>query len=281
VGHGKDPAVRHFGYSVRWVVYSVATATGLRAAAVRELVTLTTLLVLVGLREYMNVGALDAKALRERLADEHPAGVRSRLHTLVEACVQARSLAGRDANGAGGATRPPLRKAAVGALVLAVAIAAALVWRDAADPSGGPGIVGVSSTLGEPAPGSDVTAAGQGTARLNELKDFLSAGPPEGEFVFALDGVRFEPNSAMLDSSSNVQLRALAAVLAGHPKTRTTLAVRAEGDDEDAMELAKNRAVAVRAALAVFGVPLLRTHHEGVSEARSPGNRVEARVGRT
>lgn len=283
-GRGRDPAVRHLQYSVRWVVYSVATATGLPAAAVRELVALATLLVLVGLRESMHAGALDAKALRQRLADEHPSGVRFRLRTLVEACTQARSVAGRDdANGARGAKRRPLRSVAAAVLVLAVAVAAALVWRDVGDSSGAAsGRAGAAEGRAERAPGSDASAAARPDAvRLDELKDFLSAGPPEGEFVFALDGVLFEPDSAMLDSSSNAQLRALAAVLARHPKSRTTLAVRAEGDDEDAMELAKNRAVAVRAALAVFGVPLSRTHHAGVGGSRSSNDRVEARVGRT
>jgi outer membrane protein OmpA-like peptidoglycan-associated protein len=92
--------------------------------------------------------------------------------------------------------------------------------------------------------------------------------------------VEFEPDSATPKSTSNAQLKEIASALAAFPKARITLEAHADGETEDERELAERRAVAVRAALAVFGVPLSRTNHAGVGDTNRSSYRVEARVTR-
>jgi outer membrane protein OmpA-like peptidoglycan-associated protein len=240
---GEETARRHFGRSTGRVAFTVAAETGLRPETLRTLLPLVTLLVLAGLRDYMKAGDLDGNALRQRLADEYPPAL----------------------------TMPRLRRAFVlGSLLLALAAAAALAWRSAPRDAPAP--------LERSAPGGNAIPQASRSPAVGALVEYLSSDEAPGDQVVALDGVRFEPGSATLDPVSNAQLRELATVLERYPKARTTLTVQTDDASEEALEMAKQRAAAVRAALAVFGVPLARTYHAGVGAAEVPGHPVEARV---
>lgn len=258
---GEAVTARYFGRSAGSVVRAVASTTGLGVEAVTRLLVLTTPHVLVALRNYMKAGSLDAKTLRQRLANEHPT-VRWRLLR--------RPFAGRDH-----------RALAPGALVVALAAAIALAWRSAVGPTGALEGAEGSAALRHPVPANGAPPRASPSAGVRALVEFLSSDAAQEEYVFVLDGVQFEPASATLKSTSNAQLRAVAAALAAYPEARITLEAHAEGDTEEEHALAEHRAVAVRAALAVFGVPLARTNHAGVGDTDRPGgHRVEARVTR-
>lgn len=250
-----DAAVRrHFGHSARGLVLEVAATTGLRLEAVNPLLGVATLLVFAGLRDYINAGGLDARALRERLDAEYPSAPR----------VGARALRDAFPVGRRRATRlvPTFALATVLVALWAMAVVA---WRGALAPDD---------------PRTPPAAAAQhppANPAIRELVEFVSSNGAEREFVLALDAVRFDPKSTTIDSVANSQLKAVAAVLAKSPKTRTVVAVHAEGSTEEDHELAKQRAAAVRAALAVFGLPLAQSHHVA-AEAVAPGPLVEARV---
>ena len=262
---GEAVTARHFGRSTGSVVRAVASTTGLGVEAVKRLLVLTTPHVLVALRNYMRAGSLDAKTLRQRLANEHPT-VRWRLP--------------RRQFAAGGARRAR-RALALGALVVALAAAIALAWRSAVGPTGALEGAEGSAALRPAVPENGAPPRASPSAGVRALVEFLSSGAAQEEYVFVLDGVQFEPASATLKSTSNAQLRAVAAALAAYPEARIMLEAHAEGDTEEERALAEQRAVAVRAALAVFGVPLARTNHAGVGDTDRPGgHRVEARVTR-
>ena len=260
---GERTTERHFGRSTGSVARAVASTTGLGVEAVRQLLVLTTPHVLAALRDYMRAGSLDAKVLRQRLADEYPT-VRRRLL--------------RRAFAAGVVRRDRL---ALGALVVALAAAIALAWRSAEGPSGA--LESAESARALRHAGSEGGAAPRASRSpgVSALVEFLSSDAAQVEYVFVLDGVEFEPASATLKSTSNAQLKEVAAALAAFPEARITLEAHADGDTEEERALAEQRAVAVRAALAVFGVPLSRTNHAGVGDTDRPGgHRVEARVTR-
>jgi outer membrane protein OmpA-like peptidoglycan-associated protein len=262
---GEAVTARQFGRSTGSVVRAVAATTGLGVEAVRRLLVLTTPQVLVALRNYMRAGSLDAESLRQRLANEHPT-VRWRLLR--------RALAA-------GEVRRDRRALALGALVVALAAAIALAWRSAVGPNGALEGAAGSGALRHLMPENGASPRASPSAGVSALVEFLSSDAAQVEYVFVLDGVQFEPGSATLKSSSNAQLREVAAALTAYPKARITLEAHAEGSTEEERALAEQRAVAVRAALAVFGVPLARTNHAGVGDTdRAGGHRVEARVTR-
>jgi outer membrane protein OmpA-like peptidoglycan-associated protein len=243
---------RLLGGSARGVVLEVASTTGLRLEAVSALLGVVTLLVIAGLRDYVNVGGLDANALRARLAAEYPSAPRAR--ALRSALSDGRRPAAR--------TR---RAFALAALTVALWAMVAIAWRAVLAPD-------------EPLPPPGESAQHPATSpAMRELVEFVSNNGAEREFVLALDAVRFDPKSTTIDSVANAQLRAIATVLAKSPKIRTVVAVHAEGGTEEDHELAKQRAAAVRAALAVFGLPLAQSHHVAAA-AEVPGPLVEARV---
>jgi len=163
--------------------------------------------------------------------------------------------------------RPPMR---AGALLAVIAVAVAIAWQSQAsrtDASAGPE---------RPA----TVESGRGGSRdagVDRLRRFLASDAAEVEFVFALDRVRFEPASAMLKSESNAQLGRLAAALAEYPEARIAIAVHALEAGEDGA-LAESRALAVRAALASFGIQLSRMTHAGGGDVSRPDSRIEARV---
>jgi outer membrane protein OmpA-like peptidoglycan-associated protein len=172
------------------------------------------------------------------------------------------------------------RAFALGALVALVAVAVALALRSADEPGGatdsaeGVRVPRHAGPEGGPAPSVSRSTA------VSALIEFLSSDAAQDEYAFVLDGVEFEPASATLKSTSNAQLKEVATALAAFPRSRITLEARADGESEDERELAERRAVAVRAALAVFGVPLSRTNHASVRDTDRPVHSVEARVTR-
>lgn len=256
--------VRHFGRSARSVVRTAASATGLGVETVWRLLVLTTPHVLAALRDYMRAGSLDAKALRERLENEYPSATRQ--HPLRQA------FAG---------WRPDYRRAlALAALVVALAAAIALAWRSTVAPPGSPERAEGSGVPPQPRPENEAPPRAIRSAEASALIEFLSNDTAQREYVFALDGVQFEPATATLRSTSNAQLKELAATLVAFPEAKIRLEAHAAGDTEAERALAEQRAVAVRAALAVFGVALARTDHTRAGDTIGRGDRVEARVTR-
>jgi outer membrane protein OmpA-like peptidoglycan-associated protein len=260
---------RHFGRSAGPVVRAAAAATGLGIEAVRWLLVITTSHVFAAFRDYMNTGNLDAHALRLRLAEEYPSALAERWHLLGRAAATKLHRHRRER------TPGALAVALAPAVALAVALAAAvaLAWRSTVAPK---------DTEGAGAP-RQLSADGEGQllafgTEASALVEFLSNDTAVVEHVFVLDRVQFEPASAMLKSTSNAQLRELAAALAAFPGARITLEAHADRDTKEELALAEQRAVAIRAALAVFGIPLSRTNHAGVSDANGSGPLVQARV---
>jgi outer membrane protein OmpA-like peptidoglycan-associated protein len=274
---GEEITARHFGRSIGSVVLAVASTTGLEVEEVRQLLVLTTPHVLAALRDYMNAGSLDANALRQRLANEYPKGRWTRrLHRVFSAAAEGTSGAS-PARSTGRSVRRDRRALA---LVAVVAVVVALAWPSVDDPAGAPDGAESAAALRHAQPeGGPAPLASHGAA-VSGLVEFLSSDAVEAEFVFGLDEVEFEPASATLKSTSNAQLKEIATALAAFPRSRITLEAHADGETEDERELAERRAVAVRAALAVFGVPLSRTNHAGVGDTNRSGHRVEARVTR-
>ena len=243
---GEPIVARQFGRSVGPVVFQVAGATGLTAEAAWELLILTTPLVLEGLRDYTQAGGLDAAALRQRLATEYPTAGRMRRRA---------------------------RAVVVGALVVLAAAAALALWWTI-ERSIAPGTAGGPQATTR----SDTPPAR--SAGVDGLIAFLAGDPTRDEYVFALDGVEFEPASATLKSTSNTQLAQVAVALSAFPETRITVQVHADGDTTGERAVAEQRALAVRASLAVFGLDIARTDHAGMAKANRPGHPVEARVTR-
>ncbi len=89
----------------------------------------------------------------------------------------------------------------------------------------------------------------------SKLRAFLVGEAPPGRKIawFELDGVAFEPRGAALRPAAQTQLRAVADILAAHPRARATVAAYG-----DAKRLSKRRAEAVVAALTRLGVNAAR-----------------------
>ncbi|WP_371824237.1 OmpA family protein [Methylosinus sp. KRF6] len=89
----------------------------------------------------------------------------------------------------------------------------------------------------------------------SKLRAFLVGEAPPGRKIawFELDGVAFEPRGAALRPAAQTQLRAVADILAAHPRARATVAAYG-----DAKRLSKRRAEAVVAALTRLGVDAAR-----------------------
>ncbi|WP_244620551.1 OmpA family protein [Methylosinus sporium] len=89
----------------------------------------------------------------------------------------------------------------------------------------------------------------------SKLRAFLVGEAAPGRKIawFELDGVAFEPRGAALRPAAQTQLRAVADILAAHPRARATVAAYG-----DAKRLSKRRAEAVVAALTRLGVNAAR-----------------------
>jgi hypothetical protein len=249
---GEHVTVRQFGRSVAPMVGRVTATTGLAPRVVHELLILATPLVLAALRDYMNAGSLDAEALRQRFAVEFP-------------------MAGRMRRG--------VRALVIGVPVVLAAVATLAWWRTLdSNPVPGtaasPAAARLSQTEGRTPP-----PATRGTG-VDGLLEFLSRDATAVEYVLALDRVEFEPASATLKSSSNRQLAQVALALAAFPEARITVQAYAGGDTKDERAMAEQRALAVRAALTVFGLDIARTDHAAVSDATRPDAPVLARITR-
>jgi outer membrane protein OmpA-like peptidoglycan-associated protein len=270
---GEQAAHALFGRWTDSLAFDVGSAVGLGADAVSRLLGLATPVVLAALRDHVRAHNLDAAALGQRLEGEMLVGAFARRRTLrreVAAAIQrtprwghsalvhaAESLARRD-------RWDLVHYAVVGALAVT---AAAIAWfglAGGAQVSPGPPVAALANGLG--------ASWGNGVDRL---RAFLAGDAPEVEFVFALDGIRFEPGSATLKSESNAQLRQLARVLHDFPTARIT--IEANERDQD-LALVERRALAVRAALAAFGIRPSRMAHAGNRDAGRPGSRIEARA---
>lgn len=161
-----------------------------------------------------------------------------------------------------------------------IAVVAALFWRSGVDPMNAGARAGGNDASRPVGFAGGPRSGATRSAGANGLRAFLSGDTSGVEYVFALDGVQFEPASATLKSGSIAQLAQLAGVLTDFPETRLVIEARADGTADAAQDqtLAERRALAVRAALAAFGVRPSRMSHAGISGANQPGPRVEARV---
>ena len=270
---GEQAAHALFGRWTGSLVFQVASTVGLGADAVSRLLGLATPVVLAALRDHVRAHNLDSEALRQRLEGEMLVGAFARRRTLrreVATAIRRTSQWGRSALVHASESRVRRDRwdlvhyaVVVPLAVIAVAIAGfGLAGRAQVSP--GPPIAALANGLG--------ASWGNGVDRL---RAFLAGDASEDEFVFMLDGIRFEPGSAMLKSESNAQLGQLARVLDHFPTAR--IAIEASEPDGD-LELAERRALAVRAALAAFGIQPSRMAHAGNRNAGRPGSRIEARA---
>jgi outer membrane protein OmpA-like peptidoglycan-associated protein len=270
---GEQAAHALVGRRTSSLAFDVASTAGLGANAVSRLLSLTAPIVLAALRDYAHAHNLCFEALRQRLEGEMLVGAFARRRTLrreVGAAIQRASHRGRSAS-VQAAERPArldpwelLHYVIVGALVVT---AVAIAWfglAGRAQVSPGPPVAARANGLGAP--------WGHGVDRL---RAFLAGHSSQVEFVFVLDGIRFEPLSATLKSESNAQLDQLARVLDDFPTARITI----EANEPDAdLALAERRALAVRAALAAFGIQPSRMAHAANRDGGPSGSRIEARA---
>ena len=270
---GEQAAHALFGRWTGSLAFQVASTAGLGADAVSRLLGLATPLVLAALRDYVRAHNLDAEALGQRLEGEMLVGAFARRRTLrreVAAAIQRTSRRGHSAlvHAAEGLVRRDRWDLLHYTVVVALTVvAAAIAWfglTGRAQVSPGPPVAARANGLG--------ASWGNGVDRL---RAFLAGDASEDEFVFMLDGIRFEPGSATLKSESNAQLGQLARVLDLFPTAR--IAIEASEPDGN-LELAERRALAVRAALAAFGIQPSRMAHAGNRNAGRPGSRIEARA---
>jgi len=270
---GDQAAHALFGRWTDSLVFEVASTAGLGSDAVSRLLGVTTPFVHAALRDYVRGRGLDVEGLRQRLEAEILVGTFARrrpLHREAAAAIRRTSRSGRAAllRGAQKLVRRDRRELVHGGALAALIVAAvATVWLGAAGRADVP-------------PGAAVAAPGEGRGvsrgdGTDGLRAFLAGDASAGEFVLALDAIRFEPGSATLKSESNAQLGRLARALADFPEARVV--IEAHDADQD-HALAERRALAVRAALASFGIQPSRMAHAGSRDASRPGSRIEARV---
>jgi len=279
---GEQAAHALFGRRTGSLVFGVGSVTGLGVEAVWQLLGLTRPLVYAALRDHATERGFNAEALQQRLASEYPTARSVRRRPLHRAVASAagrtlRSTRGVLARAAAAAARRDHLALVLGALI---AVAAALPWQsgvspiDAAASAGSGSVISPIAFADGPMPGATRSAGADG------LRAFLSGDASEVEYVLALDGVQFEPASATLKSVSNAQLAQLASALTDFPEARLAIEVHADGATGEAQDraLSERRALAVRAALAGFGVRPSRMSHAGISGVTQPGTRIEARV---
>lgn len=282
---GEQAAQALFGRWTGALVLQVESATGLSVEAVWQLLGLTTPLVYAALRDHTRERGLDAEALQNRLADEDAADrsiYRRPSHGAVAAATEGALRVARAALARAGeeVARLDRRTLVLGGLVAVIAVAAASFWGGGADPTNAGASTG-GSGASRPVGFADGPESGATrSAGANGLRAFLSGDTSGVEHVLALDGVQFEPASATLKFGSIAPLAQLAGVLTDFPEARLVIEVRADGMADAAQDqtLAERRALAVRAALAAFGVRPSRMSHAGIGGADPPGSRIEARV---
>jgi outer membrane protein OmpA-like peptidoglycan-associated protein len=280
---GREAAEGLLGRETRALVLNVAATSGLTVDATWQLLTLAIPLVYAALRDHVRDRGLDAEALQNRFATEYvkiPGKRRFRLRPTVAAATgQALRFAREARTRAAAALARRDRRAVRGVLALAAVVAVAL-WLSGGGPttevvsSGGERPTRLVEDATDPMPGA------RHSAGLDGLIAFLSNSAPETEYVFALDGVQFEPASATLRSASNAQLAQLARVLTDFPEARLTIEAYDDGAPDGAQgdTRSERRALAVRAAIAALGVQPSRMRHAGVNGASRAGPLVEARV---
>jgi hypothetical protein len=273
---GREAAHGLFGPRTESLVFDVASISGLTVDATWQLLALAVPVIYAALRDHVKERGLDAEALRDQLESERvTAGSKRRYppRGVVASPAGPARLFVRDARArvAAAVARRGLY-ALVGGIVAVGAVVAVSLWLggglttevSSAGSGGGTRVVGDRN---DPVP-----AAGH-SAALDGLAVFLTSGEPEGEYVVVLDGVEFEPASATLRWASNAQLAELARVLADFPEAWVTIEAYTDGAPD-----AATRALAVRAAIAAFGVQPSRMRHVGINGAGRAGPLVEARV---
>jgi hypothetical protein len=257
-------------------VFDVASISGLTVDATWRLLALTIPFIYAALRDHVRARGLDAEALRDQLESECvTAGSKRRYRPRGTAGPLAgRALTfARDARArlaAAVARRRNRYALAVG--IVAVGAVALSLWLGGGPTTEGPnaGDGGGTRLLADP---NRALPTARSSAALDGLVAFLSRNEPEGEYVYLLDGVQFEPASATLRSASNSQLARLARVLADFPDAHVTIEAYVDGAPD-----AASRALAVRAAIAALSVQPSRMRHVGINGAGPAGPRVEARV---